>query len=170
MRNQLFASLGIIAMLSACAQQGGGYGQPNSAGQGDIFSKQNIGTVIGAAGGAVAGSQFGKGNGKTVAVALGTLLGAGLGNSVGKSLDNADISAYNTTSQHAMEQGQPGQSFPWSNPQSGNHGTVTPKAYYQTADGTYCREYTQSINIGGQVQSGVGKACRQPDGSWQIVQ
>lgn len=32
-----------------------------------------------------------------------------------------------------------------------------------------CREYTRTIYIGGQAQQGVGTACLQPDGSWQIV-
>lgn len=33
----------------------------------------------------------------------------------------------------------------------------------------YCREFTKVVTIGGQAQSAYGQACRQPDGSWQIV-
>lgn len=33
----------------------------------------------------------------------------------------------------------------------------------------YCREFTKVVNVGGQAQSAYGQACRQPDGSWQIV-
>lgn len=32
-----------------------------------------------------------------------------------------------------------------------------------------CREYTRPINIGGQIQQGVGTACLQADGSWRII-
>ena len=33
----------------------------------------------------------------------------------------------------------------------------------------YCREYTRKVVIGHTVQNAYGTACRQPDGSWQIV-
>lgn len=33
----------------------------------------------------------------------------------------------------------------------------------------YCREYTKTIRVGGQLQSGYGTACMQPDGSWELV-
>lgn len=34
----------------------------------------------------------------------------------------------------------------------------------------YCREYHSTQTINGQPQNMVGTACRQPDGSWRIVQ
>jgi hypothetical protein len=33
-----------------------------------------------------------------------------------------------------------------------------------------CREYESTMTVGGQPQSVVGTACRQPDGTWRIVQ
>ena len=33
----------------------------------------------------------------------------------------------------------------------------------------YCREYTQTIIVGGVPQYGYGQACFKPDGSWEIV-
>ncbi len=33
-----------------------------------------------------------------------------------------------------------------------------------------CREYTVPIDVGGAQKQGVGESCRQPDGSWRIVQ
>ena len=33
----------------------------------------------------------------------------------------------------------------------------------------YCREFTKVVTVGGQPQPAYGKACYQPDGSWQIV-
>jgi len=128
-----------------------------------------VGGVAGAALGGVAGSQFGGGSGKTAATIAGTLLGAYLGSEVGASLDRADMQYYNQTSQYALENAQPGQTLPWSNPNSTASGTVTPQAYYQTAGGQYCREYSQTITVQGRQERGHGTACRQPDGSWQIV-
>jgi len=46
---------------------------------------------------------------------------------------------------------------------------MTPTRTYQTASGSYCREFTQTIVVGGRTEEGYGTACRQPDGSWQIV-
>lgn len=153
-------------ILSACdqsANRGGAFG----GGQG--FNKQEVGTVLGGIGGAVAGAQFGKGDGKLAMTALGALLGAGIGNSVGASLDKADIAYNNRTAQKAFETAQAGQTLPWNNPQSGNSGAITPAAPYKNDSGQYCREFTQKITVGGKTQNGYGTACRQPDGSWQIV-
>ena len=33
----------------------------------------------------------------------------------------------------------------------------------------YCREYTKTVRIGGNVESAYGTACMQPDGSWEMV-
>lgn len=35
--------------------------------------------------------------------------------------------------------------------------------------GRYCREYQTTVVINGQSQPSYGTACRQPDGTWQIV-
>jgi surface antigen len=165
MKIKQLVSVSMIAlMLTACAT--GPNGEPvNSMG-----TKQTMGTILGGVGGAFAGSTIGKGDGRLAAVAVGTLLGAALGNSVGQSLDNADMAMYNQTSQRALETTQPGQTLPWSNPQTGNSGSITPTNVYQTAEGGYCREYTQTINVGGKTQKGYGRACRQPDGTWNIVE
>lgn len=166
-KSKIIALALTATMLTAC-QQGGapGAGVMNGGG----LNKQDVGTVAGAIGGGVIGSTMGGGKGKIATTIGGALLGGMLGSAVGKSLDNADMAAYNATSQRAMETAQPGQTLPWQNPQSGNSGTVTPQGYYRTAEGQYCREYSQTITVGGQKQQGYGKACRQPDGTWQMVQ
>lgn len=133
------------------------------------ISKSDFGTLLGGVGGAAVGSQFGKGKGQLVGVAVGTLLGAGLGNQIGASLDRADLAYYNNVSQRTLETAKTGSSVSWQNPDSGTSGQITPTRTYQ-ANGSYCREYTQTILVGGRQQEGHGTACRQPDGSWQITQ
>lgn len=164
-------SLTAVAMLlSACdGQQNASNARAGGITGGGGLSKSDIGTGLGAAGGAVIGSSFGKGNGRVVGGVLGALIGAGVGNSIGASLDRADMTYYNQTSQKAFETAQPGQSLPWQNPQSGNSGTITPAAPYRADNGQYCREFQNKITVGGKTESGYGTACRQPDGSWQIV-
>ena len=159
-----------VMVLAACSGQQNAYNaQAGGITGGGGLDKQDIGTGLGAVGGAVAGAQFGKGNGRIVTGALGALLGAGIGNAVGASLDRADMTYYQKAQQQALETGQPGQALPWSNPQSGHNGTIVAQAPYKNDSGQYCREFQNKITVGGQTQNGYGTACRQPDGSWQIV-
>lgn len=161
------AALAAVSLLAACQQPDG---RPNSGVMsGGGINKQDAGTVLGAVGGAFLGNQIGGGSGRVVATVAGGLLGAALGNQIGASLDRADLALYNQTATRALETGQPGQSFPWQNNQSGNSGVIVPSNYYQASNGQYCREYTQRIKVGGKSQEGYGTACRQPDGSWQVV-
>jgi len=165
--SKIVAVVVLASLLSACAQNGRtGTGVMSG---GDI-NKQDVGTLAGAIGGGVIGSTMGKGNGKTAATIGGALLGGLIGNSIGGSLDNADRAAYNATSQRALETAPAGQTLPWKNPQTGNYGSVTPSNYYTNSAGKYCREYTQTINVGGRSQEGHGTACREPDGTWKIVE
>jgi surface antigen len=172
MRMKQVVALGAVAiMLSACnAQQNADNARQGGVMGGGGITKSDVGTVGGAVAGAVIGSKIGGGSGRTAAIALGTLLGAGIGHEVGASLDRADMAYYNQTQQQALETGQAGQTLPWNNPETGNSGSFTPSNYYQTAEGSYCREFNQTINVGGKSQQAYGTACRQEDGSWKIVQ
>jgi surface antigen len=138
----------------------------SNTGQGD---KEMGGTLIGAGLGGLAGSQIGGGTGRLVATGAGVLLGGLIGNQVGKSLDNADRAEMMRAQQTAYA-APVGQQITWNNPQSGHYGTITPTRDGRDAGGNYCREFQQTINVGGQPQQGYGTACRQPDGSWKIVQ
>ena len=131
--------------------------------------KETIGTRVGAAAGGLAGAQFGKGRGKLVTTTIGTLIGSLAGREIGISLDRADQVAIDRTTQESLESAPAGEATVWKNPDSGNEGTVTPQRTYQRDDGTYCREFTQTIRVGGRTEEGYGTACRQPDGTWKIV-
>lgn len=152
---KLISLIGVLLIIGAC-----------TSGQGQ---KQTGGTLIGGGLGALAGSQIGSGKGQLVAVAIGALAGAFVGSEVGKSLDRADKLAMRDTTQRALETAPSGQAVAWRNPDSGNSGTIVPRPAVQTDSGQYCREYQQSINVGGKTEQAYGKACRQPDGSWMIV-
>jgi len=132
-------------------------------------AKQQVGTVLGAGLGAVAGSQIGDGRGQLVAIAAGTLIGSLIGSEVGKSLDKADLAYMNQTQQQAFETAPSGTSTAWQNPDSGNSGAVVPQPAVQQSDGTYCREFQQTIIVGGNEETAYGQACRQPDGQWKII-
>lgn len=131
--------------------------------------KETGGTVIGAGAGALLGSQIGGGSGKLVAVAIGTLAGALIGQGVGQSLDRADQLMMERNAQYALESTRSNVATTWRNPDTGNYGSITPVETYQTSRGQYCREYTQTVVIGGRSQQAYGTACRQADGSWMII-
>ncbi len=132
-------------------------------------NKQTVGTLVGAAGGAVAGSQVGKGSGRVAATAVGTLLGAFIGSEVGKSLDRADALYAERAKNAALERNPTGATTAWVNPDSGNQGTVTPTRTVHSDEGVPCREYRTTVTVGGDAVEAYGTACRNPDGTWRIV-
>jgi len=131
--------------------------------------KEGAGTIIGAGTGALIGSQFGSGKGRLVGVAIGTLAGAMVGQELGRSLDKADQIAMQQNAQYALEYTPTNTTTPWRNPDTGNGGQITPIETYQSASGEYCREYQQTVWVGGKEQQAYGTACRQPDGTWKII-
>jgi len=132
------------------------------------MNKQTIGSGAGAIVGGILGSKVGKGNGQLWATGIGVLLGTLVGSEVGRSLDKADI-AYAQQANYEAHSAPIGEEISWSNPDTGNYGTVTPTNDGQDNAGNYCREYQQTIYVGGQQEVGYGIACEQPDGSWKIV-
>ena len=162
---KMIAVVGLSLSVAAC-QQPGGPAAPGEIG----LNKTTGGTLVGAGLGGLLGNQFGGGAGKGVMTLVGVLAGGFLGSQVGQSLDQADLQYANRATQTSLETAPPGQTLPWSNPQSGASGSVTPQRYYQASNGQYCREFQQTITVGGQTQEGYGTACRQSDGSWKIVQ
>jgi surface antigen len=149
------AAIAIAVGLSACAQNGQ-YG-----------NKQIIGGLGGAALGGWAGSTIGKGSGNVAATAAGVLIGALIGSEIGRTMDELD----KKKAQQAYTQATSapvGQTISWNNPNSGNSGSVTPVRDGTSSAGQYCREFQQTVVIGGEEENAYGVACRKPDGSWEI--
>jgi len=140
-----------------------------SACVGNQGNKQTGGSLIGAGLGALIGSHIGSGKGQLMAVAVGAVAGAMIGGEAGKSLDKADRAAMERSTNDALDHSPSGQTVSWNNPDSGNHGAIVPKPAYRAPTGEYCREYQQTITVGGRSEEAFGKACRQPDGSWKII-
>lgn len=133
------------------------------------LDKQTIGSGLGAAAGVAIGSAIGQGGGKTAAMIAGGLIGALIGSEAGRRLDERDRQMMQTTAQDALETYPSGSSATWSNPDSGAGGDFTPEPAFTDDAGQVCREYTQTITIDGRGETARGVACRQPDGTWRIV-
>ncbi len=156
---RVLAALLVATLFTGCAQmQSAEKGVENNP-------KAVLGSVIGAGAGAfLVGAMGGKGG----AVVAGALVGGLLGGYVGHRLDEKDKQMAAQAAARAFEQNHSGQASAWSNPDSGNHGSVTPTKTYQLATGQYCREYKQDVWIGDEKQQTYGTACRQADGTWKI--
>lgn len=155
--------------LAACTQTTGNrYGGGGYGGSGINMNKENVGMGVGALAGGLAGSQVGSGSGRLWATGAGVLLGALLGSSVGASLDKADM-AYAQQASYQAHQAPIGQQVTWNNPQSGNSGYITPVRDGRDNYGRYCREYQQTIMVGGRRETGYGTACQTQNGDWEIM-
>jgi surface antigen len=126
-------------------------------------------TLIGGLGGAAAGGLIAAAlHGGTAGIIGGVLAGGLIGGAVGDRMDAADRRDAQKAAQQALEKSPSGTAVAWHNPDSGHSGTVTPVRTYQKSGGQYCREYQQTISIGGKEHQAHGTACRQPDGNWKI--
>lgn len=144
----LVSSLAVSVFLAGCTE----------------INNEGVGTVTGGVVGGLLGSQFGGGSGKVMAAAGGALLGAYLGGNIGRTMDRVD----RMEMQKALETAPTGRAIGWSNPDTGNRYTVQPIRTYYTNEQP-CREYITKALIGGKPQQIYGKACRQADGSWRVV-
>lgn len=119
-----------------------------------------MGSIIGGAAGGLVGNQFGKGQGNTAAIIGGTIFGAMVGNSIANSMDDCAV--------QALEYAKSNTQVVWNNPDSDQGYAVMPIQTYQR-NGMFCREYQTRVSVGGEISEGYGTACRQPDGSWKIM-
>lgn len=152
-------------LLSGCTQYAG--------------EKEQAGTFLGAATGAILGAAIGsktkchrhhcRSSTSGNAMVIGALAGGIIGNSIGRSMDERDRRAWSRARYEALEYNRSGEPSYWHNPDSGHYGEVTPEPAYEREPGEYCREYQQTVTIGGKTEKAYGTACRKPDGSWEIV-
>ncbi len=151
---RLAPGLTLALVLTACA------------GQQAPGPKTQVGAATGAAAGGLLGAALG---GETEGIIAGVLLGGLLGGALGNALDNADRAYATRNAYHSLETTPSGTTSTWQNPDSGHMGTTTPVRTYQQPDGLYCREFQQTVTIGGKTERAFGTACRMPDGSWEIA-
>lgn len=152
------AVLGIIALVG-CETTGAG-------------SKEQTGRFLGGATGGALGAAACSGSDVGVQIACGVggaLLGGFVGGEVGASMDEVDRMKAAQTYQYAMERQPTGARSQWANPDTGNSGVVVPTETYYRGQQP-CREFYHDVVIGGKTERVFGTACRQPDGTWDIVE
>ena len=137
---------------------------------GGCATKMQTGTALGAlTGGALAYGLGQDSSKKELWTVLGIGLGGMVGRNIGQQLDERDRMLMGQTFNHTMEKAPINATGQWQNPDTGHGGSVTPTRTFETESGP-CREFTQTVSIGGQMEEAYGTACRQADGSWKIKQ
>lgn len=85
-------------------------------------------------------------------------------------MTDADVAQAAQTMQDALENARNGETRPWSNAESGNAGGITPTRTFVTDAGVFCRDYRETLTIGGDSAERVNTACRNDDGKWVWVE
>ncbi len=148
-----------------------------------------LGTLGGAALGGFVGHQFGHGAGRSVGTGVGVLVGGLVGNHVGRSMDYASRPYYSTRGNtsyspypayaysyyeplYVAPPAPPPRRVVYYQPEVVEYRYAAPamvsEGYVGARSSRYCREYTQQVRIGDQVQETYGTACLRPDGTWHI--
>ena len=144
--NSILLTLAVAALAAGCA------------------TKEEFGTLIGASTGALLGSTLGRGPaGHAAGMLGGALVGGFIGNRIGASMDAEDRGAQRRPNM-GLRTRRTGQ---WRTP-SGHYGYIEPRPIYYYRD-MPCREFSQTVFIGGRPETMIGRACRGPDGVWREV-
>ena len=152
MKKQLILSMTVLSLMSACAVNQNGQLGPD----GRVFNKETLLPLGGGILGAVLCRELFEGHGSrqgwTAACgAAGYLLS----------------SSFVKNSNAAFENNRTGQTSTWKDPDGKNYSITPTRTFVQNQ--TPCREYRQTVEIDGQIETITGTACRRNDGSWKVV-
>jgi surface antigen len=126
------------------------------------------GAIVGALAGGLLGNAISRGPQRGAGTAVGAILGGVVGASIGKNLNCEDRSYAVDAEYRGFEGGRPHQRYDWRSPRGDSYGYVQVGDYYQDR-GRRCTTYTQEIWVHGRPETARGRACRNPDGTWQTV-
>ena len=136
----------------------------------DMSREEMLGTAAGAAAGGFLGYQLGGGLiMNSLFATVGTAAGGAGGFYATRALMGSDLAAYERTAEKGLTQAGEGQVLDWRNPETGNSGIFRTIRSFHMADGRFCRQYRTTVSFAKDVRSGVGMACRQDNGQWQVV-
>lgn len=137
-----------------------------------MSQNETAGALLGGVAGAVLGNQFGSGDGRVAMTAIGAVVGATVGAQIGESLDAASQQQATSATQQALDTAPVGGTVHWDNPTNASghaSGNTTITRVGMNDAGNPCREFQQTVTVGGQQETAVGTACRANDGTWFIM-
>lgn len=126
------------------------------------------GAIVGALAGGLLGNAISRGPQRGAGTAVGAIFGGLVGASVGRNLDCEQRSYAYDASYRGFEAGRPHARYDWRDPRGDAYGYMQVGDYYQDR-GRRCATYTQQIWVHGRPETATGRACRQGDGTWQMI-
>jgi surface antigen len=127
------------------------------------------GVIAGALIGGLIGNAIGGRGNRTGPTVAGVVVGGALGAALTSNLDCEDRSYAYRTYYDGFNSGRPGARYEWRNPRNDHRGELRVDRYYNDPDGFRCANFTQTVYIDGRPREVRGRACRQPDGTWAVV-
>jgi Ni/Co efflux regulator RcnB/surface antigen len=132
-------------------------------------SPDPAGIIIGGLIGGLLGNAAGHGGNRTGTTIAGVIFGGAVGAALTSNLDCEDRSYAYKTYYDGFNSDRPGRRYNWNNPHNGHRGEFRLGSYYNDRSGFRCANFTQTVYLERGPQTATGRACRQPDGSWAIV-
>ena len=127
------------------------------------------GVIIGGLIGGLVGNSITHGSGRFPGTLGGVVVGGAIGAALTNKMDCEDRSYAYKTYYDGFNSGRTQSDYEWRNDHSGHSGRFRVDNYYTDPDGFRCASYRQSVTVDGDVRDTRGHACRQPDGSWAII-
>ncbi len=133
----------------------------------DMFNAAAVRGLVGPGRGLRSGARRGIGGPATKLenTAIGTLLSAIGGKRPSRGIARRDEICFSQSFEHAPDH----RTVAWTDATHTVQFSVIPMRTIQTSDGRFCREYAAKATINGHAADVYGTACRQPDGSWFLV-
>lgn len=125
------------------------------------------GVLIGGLIGGLLGNAAGGGN-RTGATIAGVIFGGAVGAALTSNMDCGDRSYAYKTYYNGFNSGRTGR-YEWRNPSNNHRGEFRINSYYNDPYGFRCARFDQVTYIQGRSYNATGVACRQPDGSWTVI-
>jgi surface antigen len=158
--------------LAGCAGSRAGVPGPGaSGGDGGLgipdgtCNKKVIGAIMGGAIGGVVGAQVGDGAGRSIAILVGSAAGALIGQHVGRKMDEADRACVG----EALEKAGDNRPVAWASSDGSTTYRVTPLASASQSDPD-CRMFELEAATSAGSSTSKAQACRDPDGSWRVIE
>jgi surface antigen len=163
--------LALVLALTGCAAKSPANPGPGASGDGGFgipdgtCNKKAIGAIMGGAIGGVIGAQVGEGAGRNIAILVGTAAGALLGSHIGGKMDEADRACVG----EALEKAGDNRTVAWASGDGSTTYRVTPLARRPDTDPA-CRMFELQAATSAGSSTSNAQACRDPDGSWRVIE
>lgn len=130
-----------------------------------LGKETQTGALAGAAAGGILAALFEANPGW---IAASVILGAVAGGYLADRMTEKDAEMHGASNYRALDSLGPGQSTSWSNPNTGHTGSTVVTEEFKMADGTLCKNFTETVNAENETVTRNATACKAPGGDWKI--